>query len=135
MSLFSHFELVDDSLLIADTKPECEQNVKDIRLLSQSSGKWLKLFISYVKPYKSVTSDTIGRWIRSVMLSSAIDCENYKAHSVRSASTSRATNCQIPIHEIMKTAGWSSARTFSQFYDKKIDNIEYNDTDLNVQNA
>lgn len=90
------------------------------------------LFISYVKPYKPVTSSTIGRWIRSVMKSSGIDCEKYKAHSVRSASVSRAKNCQIPIQDIMKTAGWSSARTFSQFYDKKIDNIEYSERVLNV---
>ena len=33
------------------------------------------------------------------MLSSGIDCEKYKAHSVTSASTSEAKNCQIPIQE------------------------------------
>ena len=91
---------------------------------SEIRGDVNKLFISYVKQYKSVTSATIGRWIRSVTISSGIDCEKYKAQSVRFA---RAKNCQIPIHEIMKTAGWSSARTFSQFNDKKMDNIEYSD--------
>lgn len=98
-------------------------------------GNVNSLFISYIKPYRAVTSATIGRWIRSVMTSSGIDCEKYKAHSVRSASTSRAKNCQIPIQDIMKTAGWSSARTFSQFYDKKVDNIDYSSTILNDQIA
>ena len=65
------------------------------------------------------------------MLSSGIDCDNYKAHSVRSASTSRAKNCQIPIQEIMKTAGWSSARTFCQFYDKKVEDTDCSSAILN----
>ena len=94
-------------------------------------GSVNSLFISYIKPYKAVTSVTIGRWIRSVMLSSGIDCDKYKAHSVRSASTSRAKNCQIPIQEIMKTAGWSSARTFCQFYDKKVEDTDYSSAILN----
>ena len=94
-------------------------------------GSVNSLFISYIKPYKAVTSVTIGRWIRSVMLTSGINCDKYKAHSVRSASTSRAKNCQIPIQEIMKTAGWSSARTFCQFYDKKVEDTDYSSAILN----
>ena len=98
-------------------------------------GNVNSLFISYIKPYKAVSSATIGRWIRSVMSSSGIDCEKYKAHSVRSASASKAKFCQIPIQDIMKTAGWSSSRTFSQFYDKKVDNTDYSSTILNNQSA
>ena len=69
------------------------------------------------------------------MSSSGIDCEKYKAHSVRSASASKAKFCQIPIQDIMKTAGWSSSRTFSQFYDKKVDNTDYSSTILNNQST
>ena len=98
-------------------------------------GNVNSLFISYIKPYKAVSSATIGRWIRSVMSSSGIDCEKYKAHSVRSASASKAKFCQIPIQDIMKTAGWSSSRTFSQFYDKKVDNTDYSSTILNNQST
>ena len=47
-------------------------------------------FISYVKPFKPVTSSTISRWIRSVMACAGINCDKYKAHSVRSASSSKA---------------------------------------------
>ena len=32
-----------------------------------------KLFISYVKPHKQVSKDTIGRWICTVMVNAAID--------------------------------------------------------------
>lgn len=78
-------------------------------------------FISYVKPFGSVTSSTISRWIRSVMASAGIDCEKYKAHSVRCASSSKALSCNVPIDNILKVAGWTNAQTFAQYYHKKLD--------------
>ena len=50
----------------------CLQKTEAIR------GNVNSLFISYIKPYKAVSSATIGRWIRSVMSCSGIDCEKYK---------------------------------------------------------
>lgn len=88
-------------------------------------GSNTQLFISYVKPFKPVTSATIGRWIKTVMFKAGIDCDKYKAHSVRSASTSKAKQCFIPMQDILKTAGWSSAKTFSDFYDKKVESIDF----------
>lgn len=90
-------------------------------------NKTEKLFVSFVKPHNSVSSATIGRWIKTVMCNAGIDCSKYGAHSVRSASSSKAKNCRVPIQEILKTAGWSSARTFSQFYDKRVVTNHYDD--------
>ena len=50
------------------------------------------LFISYIKPHVQVSVATISRWIRTVMQSSGIDTNKYKAHSVRAAATSKASN-------------------------------------------
>ena len=45
---------------------------------------------------------------------SGIDLNIYKAHSTRAHTT------QKPIDEILNKAGWSSARTFATYYDKRL---------------
>ena len=40
---------------------------------------------------------------------------------MRSASTSKAKLCNIPVPEIMKVAGWSSQETFAVYYNKPIE--------------
>ena len=79
------------------------------------------LFVSYVKPHNPVTSSTISRWIRTIMAASGIDCNKYKPHSVRAASSSKAKLLKVPMQDILKVAGWSSARTFGQYYDKVVE--------------
>ena len=49
-----------------------------------------------------------------------------KPHSIRSAVISKAKSSMVPIDDILRTAGWSSERTFTIFYDKKIDNTSTN---------
>lgn len=79
------------------------------------------LFISYVKPYKRVSRDTISRWLRTVMFSAGIDCSKYKPHSIRSAATSKEKSKMVPVQSILKVAGWSSEKTFAQFYYKNVE--------------
>ena len=83
-------------------------------------GKEQSLFISFQKPFKSVSKDTIARWIRSVMLCAGIDVELFKPHSVRSAAVSKANQCAIPLDTILAHAGWRSERTFQRYYNKPI---------------
>lgn len=73
-------------------------------------------FICYVKPYGPVTSSTRSRWIKTVMAGAGIECEKYKAHSVRSASSSKANSCSVPVDNLLKSAGWTNAKTFAQYY-------------------
>ena len=84
------------------------------------------LFISYVKPYGPVSKDSTSRWLKSVMILAGVDCSVYKPHSIRSAAVSKAKSSMVPIDDILKTAGWSSERTFAKFYDKRIDNTSAN---------
>ena len=77
-----------------------------------------RLFISYQKPHDSVTTDTVGRWLRKVLENSGLDVRKYGAHSTRAASTSAAKTVNISIQSIMNVAGWSNAETFRTFYDK-----------------
>ena len=77
------------------------------------------LFLSYRKPLKPVSKDTLARWIRTVLFRAGIS-PSFKAHSTRSAAVSAAFGKNVPIDDILKTAGWSTAGTFAKFYNKSV---------------
>lgn len=104
----------DRRLCVYTVLKEYLERTKDIR------GNSEKLLLSYIKPYKAVTRDTISRWIKLVMTRSGIDTKIYSSHSVRGASTSKAKNKMVPMAEILQKAGWSNQSTFARFYDKKV---------------
>lgn len=97
----------------------------------QLRGSEQRLFISFMKPYKVVSSSTLSRWLRNVLTLSGIDVSRYKSHSIRGVAASKAKACGLPIKEIMNVAGWASDRTFSRFYDKPVAELEVS----NFQNA
>ena len=67
--------------------------------------------ISYVKPYKPVTSGTLARWILDAVKQSSIDVHKFKVHSIRVASTNKAVNMGVSINDIISTADWTNIRT------------------------
>jgi site-specific recombinase XerD len=77
-----------------------------------------KLLISYMKPHKAVTKDTISRWIKTVMERSGINISKYGPHTIRAAAVSKAGERGVPKQDILRTAGWSNAGTFQKFYNK-----------------
>ena len=79
-----------------------------------------QLLVSFQKPHKPVSTDTISRWLKTVLEKSGIDTSVFKGHSTRAASTSAAAVCKIPLSTIMDNAGWSNATTFGKFYKKPI---------------
>ena len=79
------------------------------------------MFISYVKPFKAVSRDTISRWTKTVLDRSGIDTTVYKAHSTRAATSSKACRNNVPLDQIMANAGWKSAQTFYKFYNKQVE--------------
>ena len=79
------------------------------------------LFISYVRPHKSVTVNTISRWLRTVMIRAGIDIKKYCVHSIRSATAAKAKSCMVPVNTILTSVGWSNAKTFGKFYDKQVE--------------
>jgi len=79
-----------------------------------------RLFISFAKPYKPVSRDTISRWTLTAMALAGVDTTIFKAHSTRSAATSAASRKNVPIDTILSTAGWQNASTFAKFYKKQI---------------
>lgn len=105
----------DRRLCIFTVLKEYLFRTKDLR--SQGDNK---LLISYVKPFKPVSKDTISRWIKVVMTRSGINTDIFGSHSVRAASVSKAKLNKVPLNEILSKAGWSNARTFAKYYDKDI---------------
>ena len=49
------------------------------------------------------------------MKEAGIDVNTFKSHSTRAASTSTAKRMDVPIEDILKTAGWSTEQTFQKF--------------------
>ena len=76
------------------------------------------LFCSYIKPYKAVSSQSLSRWICQVLREAEVPFE-FKAHSTRSASASKAAK-HLDIHSVLQTVGWRSEATFAKHYNKVI---------------
>ena len=85
-----------------------------------------QLFLSYKKPHKAVSKETIARWIRITLNKAGINTNKFKPHSTRSASTSAAAAAGASINCIMKAAGWSQESTFRKFYNKDV-NVNFGD--------
>ena len=79
------------------------------------------LFISVKKPFKAVGTQTISRWLRTVMRRAGIG-EEYTGHSTRHASTSKAAAQGLDVSIIKAAAGWSkNSKTFARFYKRPLD--------------
>ncbi len=84
-----------------------------------------KLFIATIKPHKAVTSSTIARWLKKLLEVAGIDVSTFKAHLVRGASASTASNMGITTSEILEAADWSSESIFQRFYYKSTQKTSY----------
>ena len=77
-----------------------------------------QFLVTYGKPHKAASDDTISRWIKNTI--SSIDV--FKAHSTRSVSSSETKQVGILCTEILKRGSWKGANTFTKHYDKHIIN-------------
>lgn len=85
-------------------------------------------WLSYTKPFKPVSRDTVSRWIKNVLEKAGIDTKVFSAHSTRAAATSAANANNVSINTIMDAAGWSRESTFRKFYDKPVqENVNFGD--------
>ena len=79
-----------------------------------------QLFISSQAPHRPVTRSTISRWIKDILRKAGIDLSIFTPHSTRAASTSAALAKNVPLHTILRTAGWSSDCSFRKYYNKPV---------------
>ena len=55
-----------------------------------------ELLITYEKPHKPVSRDSVGRWIKNELTNSGVGTTVFKPHSCRSASVSNAKVNGVP---------------------------------------
>ena len=69
------------------------------------AGNSEELNLSYPYPFKPINSQSVARYIKLFLTMAGIDIIVFTAHSIRSASTSKAKNIGLSIKDIQKTAG------------------------------
>lgn len=75
------------------------------------SGVKFQLLLSHIKPHNEVKQSTIAGWVKAVMRDAGIDISKFKAHSCRSASTSKAKVMGLSLDDILKRGQWSGKST------------------------
>lgn len=104
----------EPNLCVVQTVKEYITRTKPLR------DKITVLLVTFVKPHKVASKNTISRWVKTTLGLAGIDLARFKPHSVRAASSSSAAQARVPVETILKTAGWSTQCTFSKFYNKPI---------------
>jgi integrase len=88
------------------------------------------LFLTTTKPYRVASSNTISRWLKTVLNTAGIDIERFSAGSSRAAASSAAKQAGLPIDQILKAGGWAKQDTFTRFYDREIIPCSFGDAVL-----
>lgn len=79
------------------------------------------LILTYKRPHKPATSQSISRWIKQVLSASGVNVSTFSAHSTRHAATSTASASGVSLDIIRKTAGWTSkSQSIAKFYHRQI---------------
>lgn len=92
-----------------------------LKITKAFRGDVARLFITFKKPFRAATSQSISRWIKLVLARSGLNTSIFTAHSTRHAATSAAYRSGVNLDVIRRTAGWSvDSQTFAVFYNKPI---------------
>ncbi|KAI9565203.1 reverse transcriptase [Daphnia sinensis] len=78
------------------------------------------LFISLIRPFGSVSGNTLARWIKEYLSEAGIDTTIFSAHSTRGAAASGAARSGISMDSILRAGDWSNETTFAKYYNRKI---------------
>ena len=87
----------------------------------RTQGQPSAFFLCHNSPHKPASKSTFARWIKNVLLSADIDTKIFRAHSLRSASTSRALLKGLSVKEVVDHGRWSLESTWQRFYHKQVD--------------
>lgn len=105
----------DPDLCVQACLKEYEKRTQPFRRITMKQ-ETDKLFLSYVKPYKPVSSQRLAHWLKAVMEEAGVDISVYSAHSIRGASATSAEKQGVSMNDILKMADWSTESTFRRFY-------------------
>jgi hypothetical protein len=74
-----------------------------------------KLLISYRKPHKAVSRETISRWCKTVLRLAGINTKEFGCHSTRVASTSHVASKVGDITQIIESEAGQMQQLFKLF--------------------
>ena len=86
-----------------------------IQEVKRGNPKPKKLFLSLATK-KSVTTQTLALWLKSVLSQAGIDTNQLSAHSYRGAGLSSAQAKGASIEKIVSYGDWKNAETFHSHY-------------------
>ena len=96
------------------------KKTKKFRKFGQDQAKF-SLFLSVVEPHKPVTSQTISKWIVSLIRLAYEDPKmKVKGHSTRAIGSSWALFNGASVKSILNAADWSHESTFVRFYLREV---------------
>ncbi len=78
------------------------------------------LFLSIIHPFKPVSGNSVGRWIKSYLSDAGIDTNIFSAHSTRGAAASGAAASGMSVEATLRAGDWSRESTFTRFYNREI---------------
>ena len=85
-----------------------------------------QLLIRFQKPHAPISTDTIVRWVKSILFSAGNDTFQFQAHSTRATGTSFAAKHNVDVSDILSAVGWSKEKTIHKFYNKPLNQDEFN---------
>ena len=103
----------DEKLCVVSCLKEYILRTADLRSTDQ-------LILCYQYPHRPASKDSISRWMKSLLNNAGI--QNFGPHSFRGAASSAMLQSGVSLEAILRTAGWSKARTFHMFYNKPLEN-------------
>ena len=100
------------------------RTVKEYLERTRELRKHKQLLLSFAKPHKPISRDTLARWTLKAMDLAGVDIQKYKSHSTRGAATSAARRLGVPLNLIMKRASWRNVESFAKYYNKDLQTDE-----------
>ena len=80
-----------------------------------TTRKSRKLLLSY-RNHQEVTTQTIGRYVKTTLTAAGINTTTFSVHSTRHAISSKNAMTGVPLKDILKRGGWKSSSTFAKHY-------------------
>lgn len=99
---------------------EYEKRTEALRPNVSDANVSNKLFLSYIRPHRPVSSSTLARWMKETLIAAEVDTSIFKAHSSRGAAATAAVEAGISLPQILTLADWSGPSTFNKFYYRPI---------------
>ena len=91
---------VDPKLCVVTHIKDCIKRTETLR-----PPDCQQLLISFLKPHKPVSKETISRWCTQFLNTAGVNVKKFKAYSTRAVSTSHLAAHNIDIASILKTVG------------------------------